>query len=63
MDKQIIEKALKEVARRNGVSVEEVRREIELATGGAQTAEETIAQLTQRVSEKRIPPPIGKRKS
>ena len=56
MDKKQIEKALEEVARRNGVSVEEVRREIELAIGGIQTAEETIAQLTQRVSEKRNPP-------
>ena len=31
MDKKTIEKALQEVARQNGVSVEEVRREIELA--------------------------------
>jgi len=52
MDKQTIEKALEEVAKRNGVSVEEVRREIEEATGDKQTAEKTIAQLTKRVQEK-----------
>ena len=37
MNKKKIKKALREVARKHGVSVAEVRREIELATKMAQT--------------------------
>lgn len=52
MDKQKIDKAIREVAKRNGVSVEEVRREIEQAmmlAGRQVTAEEAVALVVERV--------------
>ena len=60
MNQPNINKILQEIARNNGVSVEEVRREIEFAAkevvvpGAAEqpTAEEIISHLARSVAEK-----------
>ena len=60
MDKQSIEEILKKIARKHGVSIEEVRREIERAlaasnlsfAGEQPTPEEIVAHLAKVVEEK-----------
>jgi len=60
MEKQKIEEILKKVAKDNGVSIEEVRREIESALamsklsdkGEYPTAEEAIAHLAKLAEER-----------
>ena len=56
VDKQRIERALKEVARKNGVNVEEVRHEIEQAVNLSKmeklSVEEVLEQLAKRVEER-----------
>jgi len=56
MDKQKIEEILKQIAKANDVSVEEVRREIQAALAVSNlphlTPEEAIAHFAKRVKEK-----------
>ena len=55
MDKQKIEAIIKKIAEDHGVSVEEVRRDIENALAQSTLSkipEEAIAQLAKRVKEK-----------